>query len=235
MTLPTLAVPKFSIKLPSSNEDVFFRPFLVKEEKALLLAGESQDPALFIKAIKDTITACVEDVDASKLPYFDVEFLFLNLRAKSAGEEIKYTYRHRGEVNRLGEPCAAATEVVINIDDIKIQWNPEHKSKFMLDDKYGVIMRHPSIDDVIKLAGKSFSETEAVARCIEAVYDNDTVFPSDNLAETLKFVENLNSAQYEKLSKWFDTMPVLKHTFSYKCAGCGQEDTITYEGVSDFF
>lgn len=235
MSLPTMTVPKFSIKLPSSKQDVFFRPFLVKEEKALLVAGESQDPVMFIKAIKDTIAACVEDVDLSKIPYYDVEFLFLNLRAKSAGEDIKYTYRHRNGLNRAGEKCEHATEVVINIEDIEVQFNPEHTNKFMLDDTYGVIMRHPSIDDVIRLTGKQFEESEAVARCIESIYNTTTVFPSENLAETIKFVDGLLSHQYEKLAKWFDTMPVLKHTFTYKCAGCGQEDTITYEGVSDFF
>lgn len=235
MSLPKLVAPKFSIQLPSTGQVVFYRPFLVKEEKALLIAGETGDIRLQVQAIKDALSACVYDVDISKLPYYDIEYLFLNLRAKSVGEEIRYSYRHRNGINRSGEKCEASTEVAVQLDDIKVQTNPEHTSKFMLDDKYGVIMRHPTIDDVIALSGKDIVETEAIARCIESVFDSETVYPSSTLKEAMDFVEGLNTAQYEKLAKWFDTMPVLRHTFKYTCSGCGEESEVTYEGVSDFF
>jgi hypothetical protein len=228
-------VPKFKIKLPSSGKEVTYRPFLVKEEKALLMAVEAGDQETIIMAVKDAITACVENIDVSKLPYFDVEYLFLHLRAKSIGEIVKFNYRHAHGVNRAGVECKAATEVEVNIDDVEVKRIEGHTHKFMIDDKYGLVMRYPTIDTIRQFAAKNINEIEIMASCIDSVYDADNVYPAETLAEAVDFIQNMNPKQYEKLSKFFETMPKLQHEIEYKCVGCGQVDKVKLDGVSSFF
>ena len=232
--LPKLTTPKYNITLPSSGKEVSFRPFLVAEEKILLMAQEAGDSTSQIEAIKNVIAACVDGVNVSKLPYFDIEFLFLHLRSKSVGEEIKFTYRHRDGINREGKPCTHATEVVVNIDDVKIDFKPQ-SMKIMIDDIYGLKMKYPTIDDVRKMIENKNDEITLMASCIEFVYDKENTYPVEKLEEAVKFIQGMNSKQYKKLNQWFEEMPALKHKITYKCGGCGQEDTINFEGVSDFF
>lgn len=234
MSLPKLAVPRFSVQLPSNGTTVNFRPFLVAEEKILLMAVEAGDPASQIEAIKDVISSCADGVNVSKLPYFDLEYLFLHLRAKSVGEDIKFTYRHRDGVNREGHKCDHATEVCVNIEDIKIE-KKTHKTKFMIDETYGLKMKYPTIDDVSRMVKNGNDELTLMASCIESVYDADNVYPADNLDETIKFIKSMNSKQYRKLNEWFESMPSLKHEVTYQCGACGQIDKVVFEGVSDFF
>ena len=233
--LPKLMVPKFTIKLPSSGKEVTYRPFLVKEEKTLLIAVESRDQNLIINAIKDAISACVDDVDVTKLPYFDIEYLFLNLRAKSVGEEVKFSYKHRDGLNRKNKKCDVETEVSVMLDQINVKRVDDHKDKFMIDDNYGVKMKYPTIDTIQKVASEQNNEIELMASCIEYVYDNNDVHTPESLEESVKFIESMNSKQYEKLSQFFNTMPKLEHTIKYKCDGCGQEDEVVLSGISDFF
>lgn len=235
MSLPKIMIPRFSVKLPSSGREVTFRPFLVKEEKALLMAVESEDQNSVIQAIKDALVACVDDVDVSKLPYFDVEYLFLNLRAKSIGEEVKLTYRHRDGVNMKGEKCDTASEVIIRVDQVDVKRNPNHNDKFMIDDQLGVKMIYPTIDNIRALAANEKDEINLMASCVEFVYDAENVYPPENVQETVNFIEQMNAKQYEKLTEFFETMPKLYHEESYTCSGCGQVDTVKFEGVADFF
>lgn len=235
MSLPKIMIPRFATKLPSDGREVTFRPFLVKEEKALLIALEAEDQESVIRAIKDAITACVDGVDVSKLPFFDIEHLFLNLRAKSIGEEVKFTYKHRGGVNKAGTKCEVATEVSIKVDDIHVQRNLAHNNKFMLDDKLGVKMTYPTIDAIRSVSGNEPNELKLMASCIEYVYDADNVYPPDSVTDSLTFIEQMNNKQYEKLTEFFETMPKLAHELTYTCTGCGQIDTVKFEGVSDFF
>jgi hypothetical protein len=235
MALPKIITPKFAVKIPSTGKEVTFRPFLVKEEKALLIAVESQDQDSIIRSIKDAISACVEDVDVSKLPYFDVEFLFLNLRAKSVGEEVKFTYRHRGGVNREGVKCDHATEVSIKIDEVAVKHNADHVDKFMIDDKLGLKMKYPTIDSIRQLTNNEKNEIALMASCIEYVYDSENVFPPDTLEESIAFIESMNTGQYEKITKFFETMPKLNHEIEYTCNACKQVDKVTFEGVAEFF
>lgn len=235
MTLPKIMIPKFSVKLPSDQHEVTFRPFLVKEEKALLMAVEGEDQESIIRAIKDSITACVDDVDVSKLPFFDIEYLFLNLRAKSVGEEIKYSYKHRGGVNLKGEKCETSTEVVVKLDEINVKRDESHESKFMVDEKFGIKMKYPTIDSVREFSVSQNNDIALMASCIEFVYDSDNVYPPDTLEDAVNFIEQMNNKQYENLTEFFETMPKLAHEVTYKCVGCGQEDTVKFEGVADFF
>lgn len=235
MALPKMVVPKFFTTIPSTKEKVAFRPFLVKEEKALLLALESTDENSMVDAIKETISACVETkTNIEKLPFFDLEYLFLQIRAKSVGEEAKFQYRHAGGVNREGKPCEAVTDVVVKLDEVKTEEDPKHTNKIMLTDTVGVIMRYPTIETMKELVTKR-NDFEVVSRCIESVFDENDMYEPENTQDAIQFMESLNSSQFAKIVEFFETMPKMKHTVTYNCKGCGQEDTVTFEGIADFF
>lgn len=235
MALPKVAIPKFSVTLPSTGEKVSFRPFLVKEEKVLLMAAQAGEESAMIDAVSDVVVACVFDkIDTTKLPYFDIEYLFLNIRAKSVGEIIKMEYRHNGAVNYKGHPCEAVTPVDINLENVKVEKLEGHTTKIMLDDKMGIEMKYPTISSINAVA-QGEDEIRMLASCIKCVYDNDNVYDPDDIEDSVQFIEGLNSKQFEKITEFFNTMPKLRHKFSYKCAGCGQEDLVELEGLSDFF
>jgi len=235
MALPKVAIPKFSVTLPSTGEKVSFRPFLVKEEKVLLMAAQAAEESVMIDAVKDVVVSCVDgNLDASKLPYFDIEYLFLNIRAKSVGEIIKMEYRHNGAVNYKGEPCEAVTPVDINLENVKVEKLEGHTTKIMLDDKMGIEMKYPTIDSIASIS-QGEDEIRMLASCIKCVFDQDEVYDPDNIEDSVQFIEGLNSKQFEKITEFFNTMPKLRHKFSYKCVGCGQEDSVEMEGLSDFF
>jgi hypothetical protein len=236
MALPKLAAPRFALEIPSTGERISFRPFLVKEEKALLMAAQSEDTIDMIDAVKDVISACVHDdtFDVNKIPYFDLEYIFINIRAKSISEIVKLEYRHTGGVNYSGVACDAVTPVEINLERVKVEKDPNHSNKIKLDDKLGLEMRYPTINDV-RMVSDGADEIEMLAKCIVSVYDDESLYEPDNLQDSIDFIESLNNEQFTKIMQFIDTMPKLKHTFSYKCRGCGQEDTVTLEGMSDFF
>ena len=236
MALPKLSSPRFSAELPSNGKRISFRPFLVKEEKALLMAATSNDQNSMIDAVKDVLSSCVldDDVNVGTLPFFDLEYLFLNLRAKSVGEVIKLEYRHSGGVNYSGMECEAVTQVEINLERVKVVKNEKHINKIKITDELGVVMRYPTITD-IKLVNDGSDELKMIAKCIVSVYDEENVYEPDNLQDAVDFIDSLNTQQFAKIMEFIATMPKLKHTFDYKCKGCGQQDTVTLEGLSDFF
>jgi hypothetical protein len=234
MALPKIAVAKFGLELPSTGKRISFRPFLVKEEKMLLMAAQSEDSLSMIDAVKDVIAACTDDVNVEKIPYFDLEYLFLNIRAKSVGEIVKLEYRHTGGVNYQGIICEAVTPVEINLEQVKVEKLPEHSTKIQLDDKLGMELRYPTINDV-KQVSEGSDEIEMLAKCVLHVYDEDNIYEPDNLKDSVNFIESLNSAQFTKIMQFINTMPKLRHSFTYKCKGCGQEDKVSLEGMADFF
>jgi len=235
MALPKLATPQFSLNLPSTGKRIQYRPFLVKEEKALLMATQSEDPLDMIDAVKNVIASCIiDDVKVDDLPYFDLEYVFLNIRAKSVGEIVKLEYRHIGGKNYQGIECEAVTPVEINLEQVKVEKKPGHTNKIQLDDKLGLEMRYPTLTDV-KMVTEGANEIEMLAKCIVCVYDEENIYEPDNLDDSLEFIESLNNTQFSKIMEFIETMPKLRHTFSYKCRGCGQEDTVTLEGMADFF
>jgi hypothetical protein len=236
MALPKLAAPRFAVELPSTGQRISFRPFLVKEEKALLMAATSDDQNSMIDAVKDVLSACVidSDVNVATLPFFDLEYLFLNLRAKSVGEVVKLEYRHTGGKNYSGIECEAVTPVEINLERVKVERNEKHTNKIQITDQLGVVMRYPTISD-IKLVNDGADELKMIAKCIVSVYDEENVYEPDNLQDAVDFIDSLNTQQFAKIMEFIATMPKLRHTFSYKCKGCGQEDKVTLEGLSDFF
>jgi hypothetical protein len=234
MALPKVAVAKFGLELPSTGKRITFRPFLVKEEKLLLMAAQSEDSLTMIDAVKDVIDACTDDVKVDKIPYFDLEYLFLNIRAKSVSEIVKLEYRHTGGVNYEGILCEAVTPVEINLEQVKVEKASSHSTKIQLDSVLGLEMRYPTINDVRQVSEGS-DEIEMLAKCVLHVYDEDNIYEPDNIQDAVEFIESLNSAQFTKIMEFINTMPKLRHTFTYKCKGCGQEDKVTLEGMADFF
>ena len=236
MALPKIVTPKFFTTVPSTGKRISFRPFIVKEEKVLLLASESEDEEQMIVTIRDILNSCVvdEDFNASKIPYFDFEYLFLHVRAKSVGEKIKLEYRHRGGVNYKDEKCDVVTPIEIDLESIKVNKEDTHTNKVMISNTLGVQMRYPTIEDMRKLA-KTKDDLLLVSSCIEFAFDGDVIHETSGEQDSKEFLESLSSKQFEKVMEFFNTMPKLKHEISYKCVGCGQDDHVTLEGIADFF
>lgn len=237
MPLPTIATPTFELELPSTGKTVEYRPFLVKEEKVLLYALESENQKQITNAVKTVIKNCVKTkgVKIETLPTFDIEYLFLNIRAKSVGEEI--------ELNLIC-PDDGETEVpvTINVDDINVRKNPDHDKQIKLDDNIMIEMKYPSLNEFVKEnfdsenldPEKSF---ELIASCVDKIYTEEEVWETANCTkkELMEFVEQMNSTQFRKLEKFFVTMPKLSYTVPLKNPVTGVESEVVLEGLASFF
>jgi hypothetical protein len=245
MALPKIQTPIFELNLPSTGQPVKYRPFLVKEQKILLMAMESGEPNSILTAVKQIINNCsVEELDTEKLPVFDLEYFFLRLRAKSIGEEIDLNLKHPGEVNSKGEPCSHTTKRKFNLLDVEVEKSIGHEDKIIIDEDSGVGIKfkYPTSDlakNFTEVEGKTEIDlaTEAIINCIDFIFDKENVYKKEDSTkkELIEFVENLSQDQFQKLSQFFDTMPKLKHRINWKCEGCGQEEEIELEGLSNFF
>lgn len=235
MALPKISTPTFTTIIPSNKMEVTYRPFLVKEEKNLLIAMESKDQSDMQRAMIDMISSCIltEGVNIDKLPSFDLEYLFLKVRSKSISEKVSLGYRHKDGINYKGEPCDAVTDVEINLDDVEVKFSDKHMTTIKLDDRLTLKMRYPTIADL--KSGEDINEFDMVARCIESVYDDEEVYEPDDLDDAKTFLGSLSNQQFAKVAEFFSTMPTLSHTVTYTCKKCGQVDTIELKGVSDFF
>ena len=239
MPLPTIATPTYELELPSTKKSVKFRPFLVKEEKLLVLALESEDTKQITTAIKAVLNNCVlsRGIKIEKLPTFDIEFLFLNIRAKSVGEEI--------ELN-ITAPDDGVTEipVVIDLDSIKVTESEDHSKQIKLNDELMMEMKYPSLDEFIK-NNFDFNSTdvgieksfELIASCIDKIYNEDEVWTTADVSkkEVIDFLEQMNSVQFKEIEKFFQTMPKLSHTIKVKNPKTKVESEVVLEGLSSFF
>ena len=238
MPLPTIVTPTYELELPSTGKKVKYRPFLVKEEKLLVLALETEDTKDISTAIKTVLKNCIQTrgVNVENLPTFDIEFLFLNIRGKSVGEEV--------EVNLIA-PDDEETQVpvTISIDDIKIQKSEKHNSKVKLDDTLMMEMKYPSLDQFIK---SNFDFTEEVsmdqsfdliASCIDKIYNEEEVWSTADCTkkEVKDFLEQMNSMQFKEIEKFFETMPKLSHSVTFTNPKTKVESTVVLEGLSSFF
>ena len=238
MPLPKINTPIYELELPSTGKSIEYRPFLVKEEKLLLIAMESEDTKQITTAIKTVISNCIitKNVKVEKLPTFDIEYLFLNIRGKSVGEEI--------ELNIICPDDGETTvPVTILLDDIKITKNPEHTNKIKIDDTLMMEMKYPSLDQFIK-SNFDFSTNdtmnqsfELIASCIDKIYNQEEVWDSADLTkkETLEFLDQLSSKQFKEIEKFFETMPKLSHTLKVRNPVSEIESEVTLEGLSSFF
>ena len=238
MALPKLTSATFNATLPYTEMDIEFRPFLVKEEKALLIAMESEEQSQMISVMRDIINNCVitTGFDIAKIPFFEAEYLFLHLRAKSVGEISKLEYRHTDGINYAGEQCDHITEININLEEVKIDGLENIKTDFDLTDSLKLKLKYPSMLDVTQLEeGDKVSEIRLLSKAIDYAFDDNEIYEADTDEEKVQFIESMNAKQLENISNFFVNMPRLKHTINYTCKGCGQEDTVVLEGLADFF
>ena len=236
MALPKLGVPQYELSLPSTGKTVKYRPFLVKEEKVLLLAMESQEEKQVIDAVKNVLKSCViSRIKVDQLPSFDLEYLFLKIRAAAIGEVIEMTVTCTDD----GSTSATAT---INIDDVEVIKEEGHDRKIMLTDTTGILMKYPSMDRFIEsqFLNKGVDADHIfsfIAEHIEQIFDEEEVYDSSTTSkkEFREFVESLTSKQFESIQKFYETMPRLSHTFTVVNPNTGNECEYTIEGLQSFF
>jgi len=235
MPLPKIATPTYELELPSTGETIQYRPFLVKEEKVLVIALESEDTKQITTAIKNVIKNCIQTkgIKVENLPTFDIEYLFLNIRGKSVGEDI--------EVNvTCPDDGETQVPVTINLDDIKVQKNDDHTNKVKLDDSIMMEMKYPSLDQFIK-NNFNFEESNAmdqsfelIGSCIDKIYTEDEVWATEDCTkkEIVEFLEQMNSSQFKEIEKFFETMPKLSHTIKVKNPNTKKENEVVIKGLA---
>ena len=238
MPLPKISTPTYEMVLPSSNKKIKYRPFLVKEEKVLILAMESQDTGTVANAVKDVLKNCIlsRGIKVEKLSTFDIEYLFLNIRGKSIGEAIEVM---------VTCPDDGKTQVPtsINIDEIKVIIDDDHQKDIKLDDTYSLRMRYPSLDEFVKnnfatASDISVDDTfDLIASCVDQVYSEEESWAAADCTqkELTQFVESLNSNQFKEVEKFFDTMPKLSHTVKVINPNTKKENEVVLEGLQNFF
>jgi citrate lyase gamma subunit len=238
MPLPKISTPTYELELPSTGQTIKYRPFLVKEEKLLVLALESEDTKQITNAIKTVIKNCIETkgIKVETLPTFDIEYLFLNIRGKSVGEEI--------EVNIICPDDGQTTvPIAINVDDINVQKNPEHNNKIKLDDSIMMEMKYPSLDQFIKSnfdlsADNTVDQSfELIASCIGKIFTEEEVWVAEDVTkkEMIEFLDQMNTSQFKQIEKFFETMPKLSHTVKVLNPKTKVENEVVLEGLSSFF
>ena len=239
MPLPKIATPTYELVLPSSNKKIKFRPFLVKEEKILIIAMESQDTTQIANAVKDVISHCIisRGIKVEKLSTFDIEYLFLNIRAKSVGEtvEVNITCPDDGETT---------VQMEIDIDSIKVQKDKNHKDTIKLDDTLSMKMKYPSLDQFVE-NNFELAETNndvnkslnVITSCIDMVYNEEESWSSADCTkkELQEFVEQLNTKQFKEIEQFFSSMPKLSHTVKVKNPNTKVESEVVLEGLASFF
>ena len=235
MPLPKLDVPTYDLTLPSSNRQITFRPFLVKEEKILLMAMEGEEQNEMVNAMKQIIGNCiVEEINVDILPLFDLEFIFLNLRSKSVGAE--------STVGISCPNCNTTNQFEINLDEIEISKTEEHTKEIHLTDSVGLIMKYPTVD---VLKGVNISEETVdventmlmVESCVQKLWEGDATYDMSDYTkdERQEFFDNLTQSQFAEIQSFFETMPKLSHDIQYSCSNCDYNDTMTLEGLQNFF
>ena len=237
MPLPKISTPTYDLVLPSNGKKIKYRPFLVREEKVLILALESQDIKQISNAVKSTLKSCVQTrgVKIDDLPSFDIEYIFLNVRAKSVGESLD-----------LVITCPDDNETTVNAqiytDDIEVVKDPEHDIEIPLDAKLTLKMKYPSMDQFIKsnfdIGDATVDESfEIVASCIDTIYDASDVWSASDCTkkELVDWVGDLNTSQFKEVEKFFTTMPKLSHTMKVTNPKTKVESEVTLEGLASFF
>ena len=231
MPLPEIATPIYTLTVPSTKKRVKYRPFLVKEQKLLILALENNDQEQILDAITKTIQNCLQTkVNVAEMALFDIEFLFLQIRARSISEEIemKVTCADDGETT---------VDVKFMVDDVKVNFPKGHTNVIKLNDELTVEMKYPDLEYFTKInfVGEEPDPYQLVAKCIKRVYVGEDDFTADSVEESAKWVESLTSAQFDMIQTFFDTMPSLRHVLKVKNPKTKKINQVVLEGLSDFF
>ena len=247
MGLPTITVPQYTLTVPSTGKEIKYRPFLVKEEKILLLAIESEDSADMVTATKNIINSCTYgDFNADDSPVFDIEYIFLQLRGKAKGEVIELKYKC--------PKCEGEIDLNIDLNKIKVVTNENHTKDIKLKDDLGVMMKYPTVDmqsefsQLQKESNPVDGLFESVTRCIDYIYDAETTYPAKDHSkeELLTFVESLTDDYFKQITNFFETIPALKHKAVLNCTNkvkrkgkeakvCNHKEDIELEGLASFF
>jgi hypothetical protein len=238
MPLPTISTPTYELEIPSIKKTIKYRPFLVKEEKILIIAMESEDSKQIADAVKNVISNCLitRGIKIEKLSTFDIEYLFLNIRGKSVGETVNVLIT-------CPDDGVTKVPVSINLDEIKVEVSDQHSRDIKLDDALTMRMKYPSIQEFIK---SNFSNTndvsvddtfDLICSCIEQVYSEEESWNASDFSnkDLIQFLEQLTSNQFKEMEKFFETMPKLSHTVSLKNPNTNVESTVVLEGLSSFF
>ena len=242
--LPKIDVPIYEAILPSNNQVVKFRPFLVKEQKLLLMGSQATDAKDVIESIKQILRNCIlSELDIESLPVFDLEFLFLNLRARSVNEvvEIKYRCNNQlpGDTPEEPKTCNGFVTYKINVLDIHPEFGENHNSKIKITDNVGLKLRYPTFEMMRDIEGKTEDEVifNLLVNCIEYIYDENSMYYTKDVErqEIEDFIDNLQQKHLEEIKKFFESMPKVKKELDFKCPKCGMEDHIVIEGVQNFF
>jgi hypothetical protein len=232
MTLPTISAPRYTLTLPSSGKTVSYRPFLVKEEKMLLMAAESKDSGQITKSMAHVLNSCIDEkLDIDDLPMFDVEYLFLQLRSRSIGESIDLSFKCEG--------CDIEFKKKIDLSQIEVKKDDNHEANIPLQDGIGIIMKYPRYGDVasMEMKDESMDPMKMVYLCIDKIYDSEKVYEAKNYSESdlEAFIDSLNQSQMQKIQDFFTTMPKIECEIDYGCAKCNFEKKLKLNSLSDFF
>ena len=236
MPLPKISTPTYELTIPSSERKIKYRPFLVKEEKILIIAMESQDDKQIAQAVKDVLGSCIltKGISVDKLSTFDIEYLFLNIRGKSVGETVEVLVTCPDD-NKTKVP------VVVNLDEIQVIRNEDHNKDISLDGNLSMRMKYPSMGEFVKsnfnVEMKVDDTFDMVCSCIEQVYSEEESWAAADCTkkELLEFLEQLDSSQFKKIETFFETMPKLSHTFKVMNPNTKVESDVVLEGLASFF
>lgn len=234
MALPILNAPRFELELPISKKTISYRPFLVKEEKVLLMALESQNRKQIMNAMNDIVDACTfGEIKSKDLPVAELEYIFLKLRSKSVGEN--------SHIGVKCQSCGESNEIDINLESIRLDTSDVAATKIMLTDTVGIVMKYPNSTDVSRSIDEKKSEVEntyaVIAACLDTIFDAENVHDvkSQTKQEIQDFIESLTKQQFEKIKNFFEKLPKLKHDVAFKCDKCGKDNEIILEGTESFF
>lgn len=252
MALPVVKYPSYTITVPSTQQLAKFRPFTVAEEKILLMAAQSGELKDITNGIVDVIEACFyNQLDVSGLPSFDIEYLFLNLRARSVNEKIELVYTPQNCSSNEGGTCKKSVKFTIDIDKVKVQqlskdgsygtYDPKNNTqagkKIILDEGLGITIKYPNVEKLTKSYNTS-NELEQIeqliASCVTSVFDEENVYTDFSHKEMVDWYNTLTSVQREPIIDFIKNMPVLRYEINYKCSTCGAEDKVVFEGLQSF-
>ena len=241
--LPKIDVPVYTIKLLSSGKTLQYRPFTVKEEKLFLMANESEEMDTIVDTIKQVINNCViDECDVNALPMFDIEHLFLNIRARSIGENVNLRYNCNNMVSKEGEEdkkCNNIVSIDLNILEVQPEKEEGHTNKIEITESLGLVMSYPSINILkqFNMENQGDSIMDMTINCIDYIYDKDSIYYAKDTPkqELVDFLESMQSKDLEKIRNFFDTMPKMKKTIHFKCNKCEHEEDIELEGIQNFF
>jgi hypothetical protein len=229
MALPKIKHPTYKISIPSNGKEVNFRPFTVQEEKMLLMAKNTENTDDIINTVKQVIQNCIiEPIDANKLAIFDIEYIFIKLRAKSVGEIVDLDYTDPDTEENI--------KFKVNLDEIEVKKHEGHSNKLKLFENIGVVMRYPTLEEVKAIEGgaKDDAVFGMLLRCIDKIYDNDTVYEEYTESELQDFINSLPMESMSSIQTFFETMPSVEHTVKLKNKG-GETKEIVLKGINSFF